>query len=325
MSTPTITDTTPGKPMPPPIIYDLPTTPSKTSSTKVEHLLTAHHDKLVARAARFGTTSTPTINEASVLGARRASLRKGFATGFDPHSEEQVAKLAQRRKRFGAVQVEGKDSLEEEAAERPVIAGRLLEQRRDVAIGEAGREEALHLFGIDMLKTGHIMRYFQEYGPSWVEWLNDSSCNVVFEDGFSMGRALKGVAREEEAPMDLIRDGDMDGANAGAVGVGELDDAFRWKRGRGVKKDGATVPVWVRQATVQDVRPAKPNPDSRWSRTVTRKQQEEGRRGSLEGKGGQRGSREGGIYLGVSKGDAIAKARAKRFSKDDLDKALSSV
>lgn len=321
MPTPTTTDP---KPIPPPIVYDLPPTPSKTSSTKVEHLLTTHRDKLVARAARFGSTSTPTVNEASVLGARRALLRKGFATGFDPHSAEQAAKLAQRQKRFGVVQVEEKDNSEKELVERPVIAGRLLEQRRNVAIGEAGREEALHLFGVDMLGTGNIMSYFKEYGPSWVEWLNDSSCNVVFEDGFSMRRALRGVAREEEAPMESMGDGAKDGASVGVVGEGELDEAFRWKRGRGVQKDGGAVPVWVRQATVRDVRPAKPNPDSRWSRTVTRKQQEEGRRRSLEGKSGQRGSREGGIYLGVSKADAIAKARAKRFTKDDLDRALSS-
>lgn len=320
---PSPTTTNESKPTPPPIVYDLPPTPSKTSSTKVEHLLTTHRDKLVARAARFGTPATATVNEAAVLGTRRASLRKGFATGFDPHSAEQVAKLEQRRKRFGAVELERKDDVEEALVERPVIAGRMLETKRDVALGEDGREEALHLFGVDMLRTNDIMRYFREYGPSWVEWLNDSSCNVVFEDAFSMRRALKGVAREEEAPLSVMGDGAKDGMSVDGADDAQLDEAFRWRRAQGVRKDKGVMPLWVRQASEKDMRPSKPNPDSKWSRTMLRKQ-EEGRRRSSEGKSGRRGSREGGVYLGVSKADAIAKARAKRFTKDDLNRALSS-
>lgn len=52
---------------------------------------------------------------------------------------------------------------------------------------EVARPEALHIFGTDRMSTEDLMLYFitpgvtpQEQAPQWVEWVNDSSANVVF-------------------------------------------------------------------------------------------------------------------------------------------------
>ena len=40
------------------------------------------------------------------------------------------------------------------------------------------------------MSTKDVLKYFEVYGPSHVEWIDDSSCNVVFKDNFSAKRAL---------------------------------------------------------------------------------------------------------------------------------------
>ncbi|KAF8937592.1 hypothetical protein BGZ58_002457 [Dissophora ornata] len=120
--------------------------------------------------------------------------------GFDPLSKEERAKKANRAQRFGAMpQAETQET-----------------QNRDMAMDEQGgsmdvdegewsrpdtlpltpprtstiRPEAVHLYGTDEMSTKDILKYFEAYGPSHVEWIDDSSCNVVFPDQFSAKRAL---------------------------------------------------------------------------------------------------------------------------------------
>ena len=42
--------------------------------------------------------------------------------------------------------------------------------------------------------------YFSIYGPSYVEWLADLSCNVCFEDKFTASRALHNLSQEIPSP-----------------------------------------------------------------------------------------------------------------------------
>jgi len=44
---------------------------------------------------------------------------------------------------------------------------------------------------VDFLSTEDIMAYFKAYNPKKLEWLNDSSCNMVFESEDSTQRAYK--------------------------------------------------------------------------------------------------------------------------------------
>ena len=52
----------------------------------------------------------------------------------------------------------------------------LLEERKNVAPTVPRRDEAIHIYGVDVLSTGDVLKYFADYGPQAVEWINDSSC-----------------------------------------------------------------------------------------------------------------------------------------------------
>lgn len=289
--------------------------------------------------------TTRRVTEVKVLGARRAAARTGFVSGFDPGCEAQAERRAARAARFGMEETEDRDvvadtSMHAKREERfgktdrlevlkdvvGVVTKENLEQRRNVAVGELRRAGVLHVFGVDELETKNVMGYFREYGPSWCEWLNDSSCNVVFEDDFTMRRAMRGISvglpveGAEEGPVDRMGDGDGDGGSMGVAGDGVLEEGFFWRRARGIKKKGGVVvPVWVRMATEMDRRPEMPNPKSRWSRTVGEKREEPKREQGQEEEGKEKGR------LGVSlRNEAIRKVRRKKISRMDLDKALSS-
>jgi hypothetical protein len=65
--------------------------------------------------------------------------------------------------------------------------------------------EKIHLCSIDwaafkQIRTEDIMAYFASYGPSYVEWLGELSCNILFEDRFSAARALANMSTELPSP-----------------------------------------------------------------------------------------------------------------------------
>jgi hypothetical protein len=67
-------------------------------------------------------------------------------------------------------------------------------------------ETKIHLFSIDwaafkQIRTDDIMAYFSGYGPTYVEWLGELSCNVHFEDKFSAARAMEALSRP--IPMEI--------------------------------------------------------------------------------------------------------------------------
>lgn len=65
--------------------------------------------------------------------------------------------------------------------------------------------QKIHVFGIDwaafkQIRSDDIMAHFKMYGPSYVEWLGELSCNVLFEDKFSAARALAALSQELPSP-----------------------------------------------------------------------------------------------------------------------------
>lgn len=52
------------------------------------------------------------------------------------------------------------------------------------------RFEALHMRGTDEMSTEDVIEYFGKYGPAGIEWINDESCNVIWNDRISAARAL---------------------------------------------------------------------------------------------------------------------------------------
>jgi hypothetical protein len=52
----------------------------------------------------------------------------------------------------------------------------LYEDRVDAPLDAERRSEAVYLYGVDYLSTSDILGYFADYCATFVEWINDSSC-----------------------------------------------------------------------------------------------------------------------------------------------------
>lgn len=81
----------------------------------------------------------------------------------------------------------------------------LLEKRREAEPDAALRPEALHVYGVDLIGTRDVLNFFSAYGPTYVEWIDDSSCNVLFPDEFTVKRVLvqlgEAISNAEAAEM----------------------------------------------------------------------------------------------------------------------------
>mmetsp|Transcript_8727 Transcript_8727/g.24971 ORF Transcript_8727/g.24971 Transcript_8727/m.24971 type:complete len:441 (+) Transcript_8727:1-1323(+) len=101
--------------------------------------------------------------------------------------------MRRRAERFGGVRGDDVDR---------AMHVKRTEARREFDMSEGVRSEAIHVFGVDLLNTQQILDVFMEYNPKFIEWLDDSSCNVVFGDNIAPQRAIDNVSIEvpQDAP-----------------------------------------------------------------------------------------------------------------------------
>ena len=350
-------------------------TPTTTATAQLAALREETLRKYQQRASRFGTSARTDVSDVALLGAKRYAVNTGFVTGFDTNSDEQQRKKLLRQKRFSepapglstttaptpadtpsesstrvtAGSLIDDIHLRERRAQRfgaipkeNVPAGEvdMLEHRRDVSVGETLRRNVVHIFGVDALDNASIMRHFQEYGPSWCEWINDSSCNLCFEDAHTASRVLNAqidLAEAADAPPDRMDDSEGAGASMGVAQEGVLEEIAKWKPYKPVIRHGKAYSIWIRVATDKDIRPARPNPSSRWSRTITaearRMRTRNGRHGNGNAGGNSlmrerrrtdRRARSRSLDIHTDKSMAITKARSRAVTRADLDRALLS-
>ena len=188
--------------------------------------------KREARAAKYGVTAEPTPTPA------------GPAPGI-PHADdpEEAARRKMREERFGPMESAPEPTMASAAPDDDGMDVDTLEPPREPPAHEAIRPDAVHLYGVDMLNNNEVLSYFLSYGPSYVEWIDDSSCNVVFPDAGGCARALAGRGK----PID--EDGG-DSATAQTTGINRA-----WHRGPDFMRGKLAVPLMYRMATVADVRP----------------------------------------------------------------------
>ncbi|XP_015670317.1 nuclear cap-binding protein subunit 3 [Protobothrops mucrosquamatus] len=112
--------------------------------------------------------------------SRRYENKAGsFVTGIDVTSKEAIEKKEQRAKRF---HFRGEINL----AQRNVTLDRDMMKK---AIPKL-RLDTIYIYGVDEMSTQDIFAYFKEYPPAHIEWLDDTSCNVVWLDEVTATRAL---------------------------------------------------------------------------------------------------------------------------------------
>lgn len=239
------------------------------SGMPTDEELLAEYDKermkAKARAAKFGIEYTEPAAEAFLKWSEarrlRANPEKGFITGIDTFSIDELAKADARRLRFakpgeeqtrkkrkGGGDEDGEGDDDEEGDENQIDnesddeAMNDDDNKDDVAEWEKTKRDPLpveqawanwklvnrfridadlttptntpvvtviptkiHVFAIDwacfkQIRTDDIMSYFKDYGPSYVEWLGELSCNVHFEDRHTAARAFRALSRELPTP-----------------------------------------------------------------------------------------------------------------------------
>ncbi|CDQ90683.1 unnamed protein product [Oncorhynchus mykiss] len=70
------------------------------------------------------------------------------------------------------------------------------------------RLEALHVAGVDDMSTQDVFGYFKEYPPAHIEWIDDTSCNVVWLDDVTSTRALINISHVPDPEVVTKETGD---------------------------------------------------------------------------------------------------------------------
>ncbi|PRW58378.1 splicing RNP complex component [Chlorella sorokiniana] len=278
-----------------------------------------------ARAEKFGTEYVdPSQRRDMRLDARKERFnRPGFATGIDLFTEEEQQKREQRAARFGLPAGSGLEwkppQVDEDAEKRRARAERfgveyrpkdetglmdvdLFEARRDPGAMVPRRPEAVHVYGVDLMSTGDLLKYFADYGPKFVEWINDSSANVLFADGPTAKRAVAGMGKPlppEEAPEQM----GIDPSDPAAI-------EFLWHKGEDFVKAGTPIPLIFRVATVEDVKPSERVPSRRlWLSAGGGRQRGGRQRQQQQEEWQEEGGEEGGEYQERGRGRRRYKVR----------------
>jgi len=179
---------------------------------------------------------------------------------LDLNSEEEKQRKEVRAKKFPSV-----GAIEDNEKEIPMELEKpdTLEQIKNVDASVKRRLDTLHMHGTDKMSNGAIFSYFSEYGATFIEWINDSSCNILFADNFTARRALIGLSKpivlkgllssgkmgenQEEGDVDIEKTDTQSQDN-------ESNSLIYWRKG----KDWKDNVILLRFATVEDVRPEKP-------------------------------------------------------------------
>jgi len=203
----------------------------------------------IARANRFGIeVIEPKVDVVQPITVKRyRSKRK-----VNVLSEEEKLKREQRAARFGITptsEIKDEDlptSMEtEETAERMDLDMR--EEKRDPAPTVQRRVDTVHLYGTDEMSTDDIFDYFKTFAPTFVEWINDSSCNVVFDNTETAQKALEANSTPIENSVNSI-------TTTEATPSDDVDlNVYRWHKGVNSKSTS----LMMRFASVEDVRTEK--------------------------------------------------------------------
>ncbi|KAK3611707.1 hypothetical protein CHS0354_034377 [Potamilus streckersoni] len=140
-----------------------------------------------------------------------------FVTGIDLTNEEELKKKEERAKRFG-IEI----SQENEANILDLYKSLGIREEDLSRKDERGiRLEAIHFRGVDDMNTKDIFAYFKEFGPAGVEWIDDSSCNVVWLDKVTAARAMMKLSRSYDVLMQQLEGKEME--QKGAEGSDSME------------------------------------------------------------------------------------------------------
>ncbi|XP_042338506.1 nuclear cap-binding protein subunit 3-like [Plectropomus leopardus] len=89
------------------------------------------------------------------------------------------------------------------------------------------RMEAIYVTGVDDMSTQDVFGYFKEYPPAHIEWIDDTSCNVVWLDDNTSIRALVNSSRMP----------DPEAVTAATASPQQQSEQSKGRRGQGSDED----------------------------------------------------------------------------------------
>ncbi|XP_053188191.1 nuclear cap-binding protein subunit 3 [Scomber japonicus] len=145
--------------------------------------------------------------------SRRYENKAGaFITGIDVNSKEAIEKKEKRARRFhfhSEVSVDQRNVFLDKDSMRKAIPKL--------------RMQAIHMAGVDDMSTQDVFGYFKEYPPAHIEWIDDTSCNVVWLDDDTSIRALINISRMP----------DPEAVTTETESSSQPDEQSKGRRGRG--------------------------------------------------------------------------------------------
>ncbi|XP_043523578.1 nuclear cap-binding protein subunit 3-like isoform X1 [Frieseomelitta varia] len=114
-----------------------------------------------------------------------------FMTGIDIFSKEEKLKMEERAKRFGLTE-KLKINLSNQEQDLYSSMGIVEDSENTKNI----RLNVIHMRGTEEMSTKDVFKYFEDYAPASIEWINDVSCNVVWLDNVSAARAMLGLSKK---------------------------------------------------------------------------------------------------------------------------------
>ncbi|XP_017875252.1 nuclear cap-binding protein subunit 3-like [Ceratina calcarata] len=144
-----------------------------------------------------GQTITKTFNFNNVqmpevqLESRYENRGGTFTTGIDIFSKEEKLKMEERAKRFGLT-----DKLKNNLSNQEQDLYSSMGIGEDNEITKNIRLNVIHMRGTEEMSTKDVFKYFEDYAPASIEWINDISCNVVWLENVSAARAMLGLSKK---------------------------------------------------------------------------------------------------------------------------------
>ncbi|XP_035771446.1 nuclear cap-binding protein subunit 3 [Neolamprologus brichardi] len=149
--------------------------------------------------------------------SRRYENKAGaFITGIDVNSKEAIERKEKRAQRF---HFHG----EEKVGQRNVFLDKDAMKKTIPQL----RMEAIHVMGVDDMSTQDVFGYFKEYPPAHIEWIDDTSCNVVWLDDDTPIRALINTSRMPDSETVTTETG----------GSSQPDEQSKGRRGSGAGRE----------------------------------------------------------------------------------------
>jgi hypothetical protein len=247
-------------------------------------ILQNEREKQLERARRFGIPlpeNEDTTPSSLFVPIKRYSnpFRDPTVAGFALDSEEEKERRERRIQRFGSLlakdsepqpppiderlqrRMEKFKSLEDDEPDVSEMNGTMeLEHhgdRKDVAASVPRRLDTLHLYGTDKLSTEQIFQYFFGYQAKLIEWINDSSCNVIFDDAGAAEKAF--LEMSEEMPAFNYLETEE-----------PTNPLFKWRKGKPLNGQE----IIMRYATSEDVRPLLPKPSRYYENIFSERKQQ---------------------------------------------------